>query len=168
MASGDVVGVILGVMPPQSSGATPDVLPGGSTPAESIPVWDFDASADEYLDFLVALEGYDGGGLTVKLPSSASSATTGNGEWEAAIRRIQSDAEDLNSAHTYDYNGSGAFTVPSAVGEVVYPTLTFTDGADMDSLADGEMAVLRVRRNTGVASNATGDLELHGVVVKES
>lgn len=160
MASGEPVVQILKVMPPGSSAATMDTRPGGSTPPESVPVWDFDASSDEYMDFLCRLCGYDGGGLTIGTPYSMSSATSNQIRVEAAIRRMNDDAEDIDGSHSYDYNGVSD-TVPSASGELSYPTITFTDGADMDSLVDGELFILRIHRDYDHGDDtATGDMEL--------
>lgn len=145
---------VLAVRPPGSSFAVPVVIVGASTPAEHIPAWAFGASSVEYLDFLCRLDGYTGGGLTLTLPWAAESATSGGVVWGAAIRRIQDDAEDLDTtAHTYDFNDASADTAPSALKEISYPTLTFTDGADMDSWGDGELAIVRVRRNTAAGGD---------------
>lgn len=168
MASGDPVLQIIDVMYPGSNPATPDVRAGGSTPAENVSVWDFDASTAEYLDFKVILRGYDSGGLTMFLPYSMSSATSGNVVWRAAFRRVQDDAEDIDGSHTYDYN-STTDAVASASGELSYPTITFTDGADMDSFANGEVAILRVGRDAANGSDtATGDAELWAVEGRET
>ena len=168
MASGDVVGIILDILPLAANAATPDRRAGGSSPAEQVRVWDFDAASDEYLDFKVVLEGYGGGGLTCTLVWSASTATSGNVVWDLAIRRMQDDAEDIDSSHTYAFNSVTA-GAPSASGEVGYDDITFTDGADMDSWADGELAIVRLRRNGDDASDTMADdAELWGLVVKET
>ena len=168
MASGDTVVQIISIMPPAATYATFDVRPGGSTPAENAPVWDFDATAIEYLDFLCILRGYDGGGLTFTLPWSASTATSGQTRWEMAIRAVPDDTEDIDAAHTYDFNGVSD-TAASASGELSYPTIAFTNGADMDSWADGQMAIVRVRRDpTHADDNMTGDAELWGVFGRET
>ena len=169
MASGDVVGFILDVLPLAASQAAPDRRAGGSTPAEQVRVWDFDAATDEFLDYKVALEGYDGGGLTITLVWTASTAEgSGNVIWNVAIRRMADDAEDIDTSHTYDFNSVTA-GAPSASGEVGYDNVTFTDGADMDSWADGEVAIVRVRRDADNASDTmAGDAELWGIVVKET
>ncbi len=173
MASGDVVGLILDVMPPSTGFATPDILPGAdSVAAEAIPVWDFDGgTALEHLDFKVMLHGYDGGGLTITLPWSASAATSGEVIWQCAIRAIPSDAEDLDTTdHAYDYN-QVEDAAPSAVGEVVYADITFTDGADMDSWANGQLAIVRILRDptaTTPDDDMSGDAELHAIIIKES
>ena len=152
MASGSPVVQILAVMPPATSGATLDTLTGTSTPAEAIPVWTFADAAAAYMDFLCALKGYAGGGLTLRLVWAAA-VTTNNAVWQAAIRRIADDAEDLDTtAQTYDFNTVTA-AAPSAVGEVSYDNITFTNGADMDSWADGELAIIRILRDPANGSD---------------
>ena len=81
MATGEIVGRILEIMPPGSDFASRDWVVGGSTPAENYPVYDFDAAADEYIDFLCYCDGYDGGGLTITVPWSSSAATS----WPLAL-----------------------------------------------------------------------------------
>lgn len=169
MASGNQVVEVVRVCPPATLYATEDVRPGGTSPGESFPVLDFDAATIEYMDFLCRLStDYAGGGLTFTLPWSASSATSGDVVWGIGIRRIADDAEDVDPAHTYDYNGA-ADTAASASGELSYPTITFTDGADMDSWAAGEMAMVRVLRDaTNAGDTMTGDAELWGLFGKET
>lgn len=172
MASGDIVALMGPVSPPSSDFATLDIVDGGSTPAEQYPVWDFPADASKYIDIACMLQGYDGGGLTITLPWSASATAGGANQvrWEVAIRRIADDAEDVNTSHTYAFNGVSD-SPPSAIGELSYPTVTFTDGADMDSLADGEAFILRVYRDHDHADDAmSGDAELWAdqIVVAET
>ena len=168
MASGNPVVQVLSIMPPGANFPTPDKRAGGSTPAESVDVLDFDAGAIEYMDFKCVLRGYAGGGLTFELPWSASSATSGVTRWGIAIRRMQDDAEDIDASHSYDFNEVDD-TAPSVSGEVAYPTITFTDGADMDSWADGEVAIVRVRRNATHANDTmAGDAELWGITGRET
>jgi hypothetical protein len=168
MASGDPVVQVLRELPPGTAYATDDIRPGGSTPAEAVHVIDFDASATEYRDFLCQLVGYDGGGLTFTLPYAMSSATSGGVRWEIAIRRLTDDAVDIDSSHTYDFNGV-TDTVASASGELSYPTVSFTNGSDMDSWAEGEAAVVRIRRKHDDAGDtASGDAELLGFIGKET
>ena len=169
MASGDVVGLVLMDMPPDATRANPNIVAGGSTPAENWPVVDFDDTSDEYWDFLCALEGYGGGGLTLELPWLAAAATN-NCVWGAAIRAIPDDTEDIETSHTYNFNTVTA-TAPSVVGEVAYDTITFTDGADMDSLADGERFMLRIQRDADNGSDSlVGDARLlwNGIVIRET
>src|SRR3990167_5999626 len=142
-------------MPPATLAAQIGLITGASTPVEKIMVWDFDPATVEYMDFLCRLEGYNAGGLTFTF-IWASGATTGNCIWSIGIRRIPDDAEDLDTtAFTYDYNNV-TDTTASAAGEVSMPTPAFTDGAGMDSWADGEWAIVRVRR---FASDAADTLD---------
>lgn len=159
MASGDSVVQILEVMAPAGSAATLDAVAGGATPAENWLVYDFAGGTAEFMDYKAKLEGYGGGGLTFTLPYAMSSATSGTVVWNIGIRRMNAGA-DIADSHTYQYNAV-ADAVPGGAGSLAYPTVTFTDGADMDSWAEGEMAVVRVRRNAGTATDdAAGDAEL--------
>lgn len=174
MASGDTF-LILGphdYTPPATLFATLDTVTGTSTPVEAFDVLDFDDTTQEYADFhgLVLPSTYAGGGLTITIFYSAAEASTDVVDWEAAIRRIADDAEDLDTtAHTFDYNGV-VDTAPSAVGEVAYATITFTSGADMDSLAAGEMFTLRVTRDPTPDSgtDVTGDASIHAIRIAET
>ena len=161
MASGDNVITILRAMPPATLAAQPAALVGGSTPAENLIVWGFDASTIWYMDFLCQLHNYASGGLTLSLVWSAASATSNNCIWSAAIRRFQDNTEDLDSAQTYDFNDASAQAAPSSANIARAVTITFTDGADMDSWADGEIAIVRIRRNASDASDTmTGNANL--------
>jgi hypothetical protein len=155
-------------VPPGSSYATTDIRTGASSPAESVQVYDFDASSIEYMDFMCRLSGYQGGGLTFTIPWSATSATSGTTRWGIAIRRLAAGSDDLDVSHTYDFNDVDS-TAPATNGSLAYATVTFTHGSDMDDLAEGEVAIVRVRRNAShVNDNMTGDAELHGLYAKET
>jgi hypothetical protein len=159
-----------GSMPPGTLYATPDWRLGGSTPAETISVLDFDQSTVEYADWKVVLPAtYNGGGLTVTFFFTATTATSGNVIWSAAIRRLVLDSEDVDASQTYDYNDSSATAVSSTNGALKSATVTFTNGADMDSWAAGEPAIVRVRRFASDAGDTLADdAELHAVVIRET
>lgn len=169
MASGAPVVQIIKEMLPAANFARPGLVTGGSTPAERIPVWLFSPTTIEYIDFLCQLVGYSGGGITLTFIWS-SGATTGNVVWSAAFRRLQDDAEDVDTSQTYDYNNATADATASASREQAYTTLTFTNGADMDSVADGEFFILRVRRvaTDGGDTMDSNDAELWAVGRKET
>lgn len=171
MASGKIVGIVERVMYPAASFAVPAVRAGGSTPAERVSIIaSFDDASDEYIDLYCRLIGYAGGGLTVRMKWMAASATTGDALMGAAIRRIADDAEDVDGAHTYDFN-LASFTAPSASGEFGYDAITFTDGADMDSLANNEAFILRIMRDgngTGGTDDMAGDMQLVLVDIEET
>lgn len=169
MASGDPVVHILRILPLSASFAPLSVRAGGSSPAETMMfLATFDAATIEYVDLLCKLEGYGGGGLSWTLPWSAATATTLETRWEIGVRRFQDDAEDLDAAHTYAFNFVED-TAPSLSGEISYASITFTDGADMDSWAEGEFAIVRIRRNAADAGDdMAGDAELWAVVGLET
>ncbi len=166
MASGKIVLVNHGIHLPGdgTDHAYLTELSGGSTPAEKIKAWTFPDTASHYLDYLVSLKGYDGGGLTLRLYWS-SLATANSAVWQAAFRRFADDAEDLDSAHTYSYQTVTA-AAPSAVNEIAYNDITFTDGTQMDSFAENEMAILRLLRDPANGSDSLANTaylwSLHG------
>ncbi len=156
-------------VPSATSGAAHGILAGAASPAEGIPYLAFDSASAEYADFTGVLpRHYAGGGLTVTL-YWASGVTTNAVVWNAAFRRIQDDAEDIDTtAHSYDYNAVTA-TTASAAGEVDYAAITFTDGADMDSLAVGELFNLRIARDASNGSDTlSGDAYLVSIEIKET
>lgn len=168
MASGQVVGLIYQVVPPATTYATPSRRAGGSSPAENFPVWLFDPGTAEHLDFYGQMTGaYASGGITVHIKWSAD-ATTNACVWQAAFRRVADDAEDVDVSHTYDYNSTTA-TTANVAGEVKYSTITFTNGADMDSVVAGDMFVLRIKRDAASGSDTlTVDSQLHYIVIQET
>jgi len=136
---------------------------GASTPAEAIaqPLR-FDATAIEYHDFTCALLNYNGGGLTFTLPWLYD-YLIGDPEvcrWGVAIRRLNA-GEDFSASHTYDFNDVDS-AAQDAAYKVAGPTVTFTDGADMDNWASGELAIVRVRRN---ATHENDTLEGDAVLI---
>lgn len=168
MASGAPVVQILRIMPPAANYATPDQRAGGSTPAEAIDVWAFDAATDQFLDYLCRLQGYAGGGLTFTVAGMAASATSNVARMGIAIHALVDDADDVDVSHTYDFNEVD-ITAASASGEVTYDPITFTHGADMDSWADGELAIVRVTRNADHANDTmVGAFQLVSLSGKET
>jgi hypothetical protein len=151
-----VVVQVNAITPPATVFAAYGVRVGGSTPAEQVPYYSFDAAADNYLDYYCRLVGYGGGGLTFSLTWMAATATTGGVLWALAIRRIGDDIEDLDTAQTYDYNEIRDVCA-SASGELSYCTITFTSGVDMDSLVNNETFILRLRRRGSDNTATTGD-----------
>lgn len=129
----------------------------------------FDASTDWSLDFADILDRtYTGGGITITIGWMSASATTGNVIWNAAIERHTDDAEDLDS------DGFAAVQAvtdacASATGEISYCNITFTNGAQMDSLAVGESFRLRITRDADNGSDTmAGYAQLHSVECRET
>ncbi len=175
MASGETLLTLtpnMGVAP-ATNGAQIDIHPGASTPAENFLCWDFDASVSEYLDFpnLVMPKEYDGGGTTIRIFFAAPGETVATDEvrWEIAFRLIDDDVDPLSTAHTYVYNGVSAVP-PSAANEIAYEDgITFTNGADMDSVVAEKFFNLRIYRDHDHGDDtATGDAELFAILIKET
>lgn len=168
MASGDPVVQFLEIMPLETTYATRTIRAGGSTPGEIIQTWDFDDTTPEYLDIKIGLAGYDATtGLTFRLEWFGNTQTTGTVQWEAAIQRGDDGGNDFDVAHTYAFNTTSVTTSITA-GALDYATITFTDGADMDSLAEGEVGILRIRRNPAGTDTLTGDANLFTIRGEET
>ena len=166
MASGDSLcfANALNNEPPSSGYATLDTR-------NSIPVLDFDDATDESAEFgLFMPRHYDGGGLTVTVGWMATTATTGTISLDVAFKSVTDDADDLDSKAFAAANNANP-TTASATGEVDYVTITFTDGADMDSVAAGEYFRLKVMRDgngTTSTDNLSGDMEFVFLEIKET
>lgn len=147
--------------PAQTIAATPDTRNRRS-------VLDFDDSTDERAHFPDVLSpDYAGGGLTVEIWWVAAS-TTGDVVWAAAIERLAAGGQDLDS-DSFAADNTATSTVAGNAGVQTKTTITFTDGADMDSLAAGEPFRLRIERLTSDAGDTmTGDAEVTRVVVRET
>ncbi len=164
MASGDTLVVFTPSMaePPAANYATLDSR-------AVVLVLDFDDTTDESVEFAGFMpRNYDGGGLTVTIGWMATTATTLETEWNIAFKSVSDDADDLDSKAFAAVNAVTA-TTASASGEVDYATITFTDGADMDSIAAGEYFRMNVIRDADNASDdMVGDAELVFIEIKET
>lgn len=132
-------------------------------------VWDFDAAVNEILDFESLLpRNYAGGGLTVALVWSATTATTGVTRWLVSFERHQEDTTDIDTdsfAAAQSVNASA----PATNGARAYDTVAFTDGAQIDNLVVGESFRLRVERDaTNAADTMVGDAELARIEIRET
>lgn len=171
MASGDTLFVLtpMASSPTVTIFAQLDFVVGPTVPNQGVPVLAFDTTTVEYADWhgLVMPAHYGGGGITCSIRSSAG-ATTGTLQWAIALRDIPDDAEDLDTTvHSYDFNVVNIGTLASAIGELTYDNITFTDGADMDNVGAGDSFSLRLRRDTGSDTLAT-DAFLHSIYITET
>lgn len=149
--------------PPAGSYATLDTR-------NAHPVLDFDDSADEAAVFRgVLLRGYQGGGITVRIIWMATSATTGTVRWAAFIERDDTGT-DLDSSSFASAQTVGASTNATS-GIPTYTDIAFTAGAQMDSLAAGEMFRVNITRDadgTTGTDNMAGDAELLAIEIRET
>src|SRR5688572_7809107 len=166
MASGNFLAIFtaLSNVPPVSAFATFDTR-------NNHPVLDFDDTTDEEAIFLgVVPANYAGGGLTIDIYCSFTSATSNVCRWEAMIERMDVSSLDTD-ADSFASSQSAAVTAPGTSGQIVKATITMTSGAQMDSLAAGESYRLKIRRDanaTNGTDSVTGDAELHRVVIKQT
>lgn len=148
--------------PPSSSYATFDTR-------NQHPVLDFDDSTSESAVFSgVMPRAYDGGGLTVYLHWAATTATSGGVTWDIAFERIGDNQQDMDS-NGFATAQSASDSPSITSGYVVIHSDTFTDGAQMDSIAVGEGFRMKITRNTGDSGDTmTGDAELRFIEIKET
>jgi hypothetical protein len=172
MASGDTLIILTpqNCTPPETVPATLDVIQGAdSVSKESFPVLDFDAAQDEYMDwFAVMPKNYVGTtGITCTIVWAAISDQTNACQFEAALRAIEDDTEDIDTTdHVYDFNVVAASPANTA-GEASYDDITFTDGADMDNVGAGDYFVFRLMRDVSDDS-MTGDASVLAIHIKET
>ena len=163
MSAGDTLLIFtpLANEPPASNYATLDTR-------NNHPCLDFDATTNESAIFRgVMPRHYGGGGLTVYLHYAMSSAEADTVDWDVAIERIGDGQQDVDSDSFAAVNSVDNTTVPGTSGLVDIVSVAFTDGADMDSVAAGEMFRLKVTRDAA-SDDAAGDAELYAVELRET
>lgn len=139
-------------------------------PDHAILVLDFDpGSTEEYIYFPCFMpRHYDGGGLTVTI-GWTSEATTGDVVWSVAFKSL-SDGADNVASKAFAAPNTVTGTTDATARDINYDTVTFTDGADMDSTAAGEYFILEFSRNSSNASDTmnSNDAELHFIEIRET
>ena len=132
------------------------------------PVLDFDDTTNESTVFSAVMpRHYAGGGITVYLHYAMTTATSGDIDWDAAFERIGDAQQDIDSDGFAAVNSVDNTTVPGTSGHVDIVNVTFTDGADMDSIAVGEGFRMKITRDAA-SDTAAGDAELRFVEIKET
>ncbi len=165
MASGDTIATFspLSNEPPASAFATLDTR-------NSHPCLDHDdAAASEASVFSFVLpRNYGGSGLTVYLHWAATSATTGNVIWQTSFERVgtaqDTDSDGFATAVTWSAAATSATS-----GVIIISSQAHTNGAQIDSLAVGELGRLKVERlGSNGSDTMSGDAELMAVELKET
>jgi hypothetical protein len=164
MASGDTIlsWMAYSNEPPSASYATLDTR-------NQRPVLDFADSGSESGVFGAILpRHYAGGGITAYHHVAFSSATAGSAVIQGAFERVGAELLDLD-----EDNFAAAVTanvdVPLTAGSVFISPIAFTDGAQIDSLAVGEYFRYKfTRQGESVTDDASGDMELIGIELKET
>lgn len=144
--------------PPSTNYATLDTRNGH-------PCLDFDTTTQESAAFSGALPpDYSGAGVTVHLWCSLTSATSGTVGWDVAFERMDVSSLDIDGDSYGSATTVTATTVPGTSGQILKMSVNVSNGANMDSLAAGEMFRLRIRRDVA-NDTATGDAELLRVML---
>jgi hypothetical protein len=161
MASGDQLELFFTAAnePPTTNYSTLDTR-------NSHPVLDHDDTTAEASIFTGVLYGYAGGGVTVSVGYSMTTATSGTCGWTIEIERIGDQQLDIDADSFASAQTITAVTVPGTSGFVDVVSVNISNGANMDSLADGEQFRLRIKRDVA-NDTATGDAELHWVAIRE-
>jgi len=168
MASGDTLLVFTATdaRPPAANAATLDLL-------NEHPVLDFDAGATNegaYFEGIMPQAYADTTGVTIHYIYTMSSAVTNDIIMQASWDRLEEDARADTNTFTTPI-ATAADTVPiTTAGKLGYVSKAFAKGAtEMQSVVAGDYFRLFVERNSNSASDdATGDLELHAVEIRET
>jgi hypothetical protein len=165
MASGDTLLIFhpYNNEPPSSNYATLDYR-------NLHPVLDFDQTTDESAVFSAVMpQHYDGGGVTIYIHWSADGVTTNNIIWNTAFERIGDQVLDIDADSFATAQASAATAAPATDGFVDIVSITHTDGAQMDSVAVGELFRLKVTRDADNGSDTlAADGELHAIEIRET
>lgn len=162
MASGDslIIFTPLQNEPPASNYATLDLR-------NYHPVLDFDGGTNETAIFSgVMPRHYAGSGITVNI-HWASDGTANDVDWDVGWERIGDSQQDIDSDGFATVNSTDGTSVPGTSGNVEITAITFTNGADMDSVAVGEGFRLKVTRDAA-NDTSTDDVQLLFIEIKET
>ena len=131
------------------------------------PTLDF-ALTEEAVFSTVMPRHYAGSGVTVYLHYAMTSAEADDIRLDTSFERIGDQQLDIDGDSFAAAQNTGDITVPGTSGLVDIVSTAHTDGAQMDSIAVGEGFRLKVLRAAVGGTDATGDLELLFVEIKET
>lgn len=163
MSSGDTLLILtpLANEPPSTNNALLDLR-------NSRPVLDFDDTTNWSAVFTAIMpRSYAGGGLTVYIHYAMTSAEANDIDWDAAFERIGDQQLDIDGDSFAAAQSVDNTTVPGTSGLVNIVNITFTNGAQMDSIAVGESFRIKITRDAA-SDTAAGDAELIAVEIKET
>ena len=126
----------------------------------SHPVLDFDTTTSEAAVWTrIMPSDYSGAGITVNIWAAATSATSGTIGWLISLERMDASTLDIDADSFASANTLTAVTVPGTSGQFLKMTLNISNGANMDSIAAGELFRIKIARDVA-NDTATGDAEL--------
>jgi hypothetical protein len=121
---------------------------------------EFDGSTDETGIMSGVLRNYRGGGVTVTFKGTMDSTNTGTKVVKLAASFELVQSADVLGAGGNDFASAqtAEIVVNNTIGTMFEGTITFTDGAQMDSVTTGKLFRFKItRNNTGLSgTNATG------------
>lgn len=133
------------------------------------PVLDFDATTNKSAVFSAIMpRNYAGTtGVTVYIHYSMTSAEANTVDWDVAFERIGDQQLDVDGDSFAAVQSVDNTTVPGTTGLVDIVSIAFANGAEMDSIAVGELFRIKINRDAA-SDDATDDAELHAVELKET
>ena len=141
------------------------------TRASDLRLLDFDAASNEIEIFFIPTmsRAYAGGGVTVSVWVLTTTAT-GDMSFKGFFKSVTDDVDNLDTKTFAAPQSNTAIDAPSASGEAKLFTITFTDGAQMDSVAAGEPAFFMLMRDAqdGTNDDMAGDAEFLAGEIKET
>jgi hypothetical protein len=107
-------------------------------------------------------------GITVYIHWSADGVTVNDVIWDVSFERIGTGQQDVDSDGFAAVN-SVTDTAPGTDGDVEVCSVAFTDGADMDSVATGELFRIKITRDAdNVSDDLDANAQLHAVELRET
>jgi len=164
MASGNTLCVFdMGASrPPTGNFATPDTR-------NAHLVMNYVNGSSTYTTFEGVLpRNYSNNGITVYLTWLALSVNTGSVQWAVAFERHQANVTLLTSDQ-FATEQSANQACAGTNGEVVQTSIAFTDGTQINNIAQGESFRIKVRRDGANANDTMSDkAQLLKVELKET
>lgn len=161
MASGQIVDKFepTAASPPDSSAAKPDKR-------NARDVLDFEENDIAYFGGVLPTD-YDDSGTTIEIWFSMSSAVSGNVAWEWAWERYTEDDLDTDSDDFASAQSSGDVAVSTTSGKMQVATINCDKDSEMDYTTGGDPYRGRLKRVAPSGSSASGDAEVHKVIIRE-
>lgn len=126
-----------------------------------------DLAVAESIRFAGVLKGYGGGGVTIDVLYRMTSATANSVRLDTSFERVGEEVQDVDADSFAAVVAGSNQTVPATSGHEKKFTNAHTDGAQMDSTANGERFRLDILRVT-TGADAAGDLEISEVILRET
>ena len=113
-------------------------------------------------------QNYEGNGLTCKIHYSMSSDNTNDVVLAIGFEKVEDNVLDITTDSFAAVN-SVIDTVPGTLHHKKQATITFTNGADMDNIVAGDQyRFYIIRLSSSGDDDASGDLELHAIEMRET